>query len=100
VEEERAKLNKQDDLVEQYEREIKERDVSVKKNQNDIDRLNRKLEQIMWGRKAAEEKPAALQGPLEAMIASLEKQLAADIATYEELQKAWVKRQTEAVRYG
>jgi len=87
----------QEVLVERYESEIKKRNDSVKSKQNLIDRLNRKIEQLVGGRAAAEAEAEELKGPLEMAITSLEKELAAEYAVNEELQKKWIQGQTQVV---
>jgi len=76
-------------LIDQYELEIRKRLHQIQKKQLYVDRLNRE-----YAEKVAKQEDDST-GPLEAKIKNLRKQIADRTAESLEMQKEWIKKQTE-----
>jgi len=85
-------LEAQDRLIEKYKLEIRQRHDQIEKKMYVKDRLNRKIEQMM----ANVDEPENL-GPLEATIKNLNKEIAALNNQNRELERHWLRLQTDFV---
>ncbi|GBG33193.1 Coiled-coil domain-containing protein 40 [Hondaea fermentalgiana] len=88
-----ADLDEKDKMIEKYKLEIRQRHDQIEKKMYVKDRLNRKLEVMA----ANQEGPENL-GPLEATIKNLTKETTALSAQNRELERTWLKLQTEFVQ--
>lgn len=88
-----ADLDEKDKMIEKYKLEIRQRHDQIEKKMYVKDRLNRKLEIMM----ANQDEPECL-GPLEATIKNLSKESAALSTQNRELERTWLKIQTEFVQ--
>ena len=79
-----------------YEAESRRRNTEVEKKAHDLDLLNRKFDGLMKARAGVEDMDEDA-GPLEATIVHLKKEMAKVQAEGGELQRAWIKNQTELV---
>lgn len=84
-------LRDKDKLIEKYEMEIRQRNDAIEKKMNVVDRLNRKFEKLTAGKEDEN------LGPLEAVIANLQKQITGTQKEAEELQQRWLSDQTMLV---
>ena len=91
-----AELTEKDSLVARYELEARRRAVEVEKKQHDLDLLNKKFDQLMKARAGVAELDEDA-GPLEAAIVHLKREINNKQAENTELQRAWIKQQTELV---
>lgn len=91
-----AELVEKDALMARYEAESRRRNTEVEKKAHDLDLLNRKFDGLMKARAGAEDLDEDA-GPLEATILHLKKEIAAIQAESAQLQRAWIKNQTELV---
>jgi len=89
-------IKEQDALVAKYEAESRRRHTEIEKKQHEIDLLNKKFEQMMAKRAGVEDLDEDA-GPLEAAIVHIKKDIAAKQAESAELQRTWIKGQTELV---
>ncbi len=85
-------LKDRDALGEKYEAEIRVRHDKIEKKQIYIMRLNKKYEQITSNKEVDEN-----TGPLEATIKNISKEIMQRVKESAELQKEWIKSQTELV---
>ena len=79
-------------LITKYEIEIQQRTDEVSKKQLVVDRLNRRFDQLTAGTDEPEN-----AGPLEATIKSLAKDIAQKTQDSSDMQRTWIKGQTELV---
>ena len=86
-----TELKNKDAMIEKYELEIRQRNDEIEKKMYIVDRLNRKYEQLTSG---DEEENL---GPLEATIKNLTKQSSSVSAESRELERLWLRHQTELV---
>ncbi len=84
-------LKNKDSMIEKYELEIRQRNDEIEKKMYIVDRLNRKYEQLTSG---DEEENL---GPLEATIKNLTKQTTTVSSESRELERLWLRHQTELV---
>lgn len=84
-------LKERDALIAKYEMEIRQRNDSVEKKMLTVDRLNRRLEQLTGKNEDIN------HGPLEATIKSLEKSISSTNADSVDIQREWLKSQTNLV---
>ena len=84
-------LKEKDKLIEKYELEIRQRHDKIEKKQIYIARLNRKFEQLNANKQDEN------TGPLEATIKNLRKEMTAISNSSGEMQREWIKTQTELV---
>lgn len=77
--------------------EIRQKHDSIERKQKDLDRLNRRMEEIIKSKGSLEE--AENTGPLEATVNSLTKAVAGKSKEAEELEREWIKKQSELVEY-
>ena len=89
-------IKEQDALVAKYEAESRRRHTEIEKKQHEIDLLNKKFEQMMAKRAGVEDLDEDA-GPLEAAIVHIKKDIASKQAESAELQRTWIKGQTELV---
>ena len=87
-----AELAEKSRTVDKYEAEIKRRNDDIAKRARDVDRLNKKLEQLSGGDDDGEN-----LGPMEAMIKNMNKEVEQKEKENKELQRRWVNWQTELV---
>ena len=78
-------------LVEKYESEIRSRHDEIEKKQIQIDRLNRKYDALVSNLEDEN------TGPLEATIHNLGKEISQQVRQAAELQRIWIRSQTELV---
>ena len=86
-----GELKDKDALIEKYELEIRQRNDEIEKKMYIVDRLNRKYEQLTAG---DEEENL---GPLESTIKNLTKQTERVSTESRELERQWLRHQTELV---
>jgi len=91
-----AELQEKDTLVQRYELEARRRTVEVEKKQHELDLLNKKFDNLMKQRAGVAELDEDA-GPLEATIVHLKREINTKMAETAELQRAWIKQQTELV---
>ena len=91
-----AELGEKDSLVARYQLEARRRQVEIEKKQHDLDLLNKKFDTLMKARAGVAELDEDA-GPLEATIVHLKKEIANKMGENAELQRAWIKQQTELV---
>jgi hypothetical protein len=84
-------LKEKDHLIEKYELEIRQRHDKIEKKQIYIARLNRKFEAL------SSNKEDENTGPLEATIKNLRKEMTMISNSSGEMQREWIKTQTELV---
>mmetsp|Transcript_13470 Transcript_13470/g.20409 ORF Transcript_13470/g.20409 Transcript_13470/m.20409 type:complete len:984 (+) Transcript_13470:157-3108(+) len=84
-------LQERDKLIEKYEAEIKQKHLEIEKKQNHLDKLNRELESLTANQQEEN------FGPLEATIRNLEKEIDAKTKENEQLNKNWIRNQSELV---
>ncbi|ACO65634.1 predicted protein [Micromonas commoda] len=87
-----AELAEKSRTVDKYEAEIKRRNDDIAKRARDVDRLNKKLEQLSGGDDDGEN-----LGPMEATIKNMNKEVEQKEKENKELQRRWVNWQTELV---
>lgn len=80
--------------IEKYEQEIHRRTVEIEKKTNEVDRLNRQYEKLTAN---TEEEGGRSNGPLEATIVNLQREIGTKDQESAELQRRWVGFQTELV---
>lgn len=85
-------LKEKERLIEKYELEIRQRHDKIEKKQIYIMRLNRKLQQLTAN------KTDENTGPLEATIHNLSKEIIGKVKETQELQKDWIRAQTQLVQ--
>jgi len=86
-----AELKTQDTLIEKYQLEIRQRHDDVEKKMYIVDRLNRKYDALTANKEDVN------HGPLEATIKNMDKQLTQTKSENQEIQRDWLKAQTELV---
>ena len=91
-----SELAEKDALVARYQLEARRRQVEVEKKQHELDLLNRKFDVLMKQRAGVAELDEDA-GPLEATIVHLKREIGNKMAENAELQRAWIKQQTELV---
>jgi len=91
-----AQLAEKDELVARYQLEARRRAVEIEKKQHDLDLLNRKFDNLMKQRAGVAELDEDA-GPLEATIVHLKREINNKLAENSELQRAWIREQTELV---
>lgn len=89
VEEVRTK----DDLINQYTRQITQNNVMISKKQKEVDRLNRKFDNLKSAQNGEE------YGPFERQIRTLQTRITQSDETSNENQSVWLKKQTELVAF-
>jgi len=88
-----AELKEKDKMIEKYKMEIRQRHDEIEKKMYVVDRLNRKFENMCTNA----DEPENL-GPLEATIKNLTKETTAITTQSRELERTWLKLQTEYVQ--
>ena len=91
-----AELAEKDALMAKYEAEARRRNVEIEKKAHELDLLNKKFDGLMKARAGVEDLDEDA-GPLEATIVHLKKEMGNVGAECAELQRAWIKQQTELV---
>tara|TARA_B110001452_G_scaffold103399_1_gene85810 strand:+ start:1256 stop:3889 length:2634 start_codon:yes stop_codon:yes gene_type:complete len=91
-----AELAEKDALMLKYESEARRRNVEIEKKAHELDLLNKKFDGLMKARAGVDDLDEDA-GPLEATILHLKKEMASVGAECAELQRAWIKQQTELV---
>lgn len=91
-----SELAEKDALVQRYELEARRRTVEVEKKQHELDLLNKKFDTLMKQRAGIAELDEDA-GPLEATIVHLKREINTKKEETAELQRAWIKQQTELV---
>jgi len=91
-----AELAEKDALVARYQLEARRRQVEVEKKQHDLDLLNKKFDNLMKQRAGVAELDEDA-GPLEATIVHLKREIGTKMGETAELQRAWIRQQTELV---
>jgi len=91
-----AELAEKDALMLKYESEARRRNVEIEKKAHELDLLNKKFDGLMKARAGVADLDEDA-GPLEATILHLKKEMASVGAECAELQRAWIKQQTELV---
>jgi len=89
-------LKEKDALMAKYQLESRRRNVDIEKKQHDLDLLNRKFDQLMKQRAGMAELDED-SGPLEATIVNMKKEIINKAQECAELQRVWIKMQTELV---
>lgn len=84
-------LKQKDALINQYELQIRKNNVNIEKLQSEVDKLNRKYEELTSAQNGEE------YGPLERKIRVLESKIQQSDETAQENQAQWLKKQTELV---
>lgn len=88
-----SELKDKDRLIEKYKAEIRQRNDQIEKRAYVVDRLNRKLEKMV----SSQDEPEVL-GPLEATIKNLGRETAALQQQNRELERHWLRLQTDLVK--
>ena len=88
-----AEIDEKERMVEKYNLESRQRTDEIEKKMYMLDRLNRKYEQLTAGDEEEEH-----LGPLEATIKNLGKQTAIVKEENQELERRWLRMQTEIVK--
>lgn len=91
-----AELTEKDALVSRYQLEARRRQVEVEKKQHELDLLNKKFDVLMKQRAGVAELDEDA-GPLEATIVHLKREIGNKMGENGELQRVWIKQQTELV---
>ena len=91
-----VELNEKDALIARYELEARRRAVEIEKKQHELDLLNKKFDTLMKQRAGVAELDEDA-GPLEATIVHLKREINTKMAESAELQRAWIKQQTDLV---
>ena len=89
-------LKEKDALMAKYEQESRRRNVEIEKKQHELDLLNRKFDGLMKQRAGAAELDEDA-GPLEATIVNMKREIHAKSQECTELQRLWIKQQTDLV---
>jgi len=89
-------LGEKDALMAKYEQESRRRNIEIEKKQHELDLLNKKFDTLMKQRAGVAELDEDA-GPLEATIVHLKRELSGKHAENAELQRVWIKAQTELV---
>ena len=89
-------LKEKDAMMAKYEMEARRRNIEIEKKQHDLDLLNRKFDGLMKARAGMAELDEDA-GPLEATIVNLRKEITGKTGENAELQRSWIKQQTELV---
>jgi len=89
-------LEEKDALILKYQTDSRRRDVDITKKQHDLDLLNRKFDALMKQRAGMAELDEDA-GPLEATIVNIKKEINTKAQECAELQRVWIKMQTELV---
>jgi len=84
-------LKQKESLISQYEMQIRKNNVNIEKLQSDVDKLNRKYEELTSAQNGEE------YGPLERKIRQLESRIVQSDEISQENQAVWLKKQTELV---
>eukprot|EP00455_Lapot_gusevi_P048339 TRINITY_DN6659_c0_g3_i1.p1 TRINITY_DN6659_c0_g3~~TRINITY_DN6659_c0_g3_i1.p1 ORF type:complete len:906 (-),score=334.81 TRINITY_DN6659_c0_g3_i1:228-2891(-) len=84
-------LKEKEELIEKYEVEIRQRHDEIEKKQIYVGRLNRKYDSLVSNMEDEN------TGPLEATIKNLTKEIASKVQECDEMQRNWIKGQTELV---
>ena len=84
-------LQEKDQLISQYEMQIRKNNVNIEKLQSEVDKLNRKYDQLTSAQNGEE------YGPLERKIRVLESKIQQSDENAAECQSTWLKKQTELV---
>ena len=87
-----GELTSKDKLIEKYEMEIRQRNDQIEKKMHTVDRLNRKYEALVAGEPEEEN-----LGPLEATIKHIQKETIRMDGDNREMEKRWLRTQTELV---
>lgn len=91
-----ADLGEKDSLVQRYQLEARRRQVEIEKKQHELDLLNKKFDTLMKQRAGVAELDEDA-GPLEATIVHLKREINTKMGETAELQRTWIKMQTELV---
>merc|ERR1740117_863683 len=89
-------LHEKEALMAKYELEARRRSVDIEKKQHELDLLNRKFDQLMKQRAGMADLDEDA-GPLEATIVNMKKEINSKSQECSELQRQWIKQQTELV---
>jgi len=89
-------LTEKDALMAKYEQESRRRNIEIEKKQHELDLLNKKFDTLMKQRAGVAELDEDA-GPLEATIVHLKREVATKQTENAELQRVWIKAQTELV---
>eukprot|EP00163_Fabomonas_tropica_P028100 TRINITY_DN5647_c0_g1_i1.p1 TRINITY_DN5647_c0_g1~~TRINITY_DN5647_c0_g1_i1.p1 ORF type:complete len:873 (+),score=382.53 TRINITY_DN5647_c0_g1_i1:369-2987(+) len=85
-------LRQKEGIVEKYQVEIRRRNDAIEKKQSEVDKLNRRYDQL------TSQIEDANTGPLEATIHNMSKAINQKAAECQELQRQWMKHQTQLVK--
>jgi len=89
-------LTEKDTLMGKYEQESRRRNIEIEKKQHELDLLNKKFDAFMMQRAGVAELDEDA-GPLEATIVHLKRELLTKQTENAEMQRVWIKAQTELV---
>lgn len=89
-------ISEKESLMAKYELESRRRIVEIEKKQHELDLLNKKFDALMKQRAGMAELDEDA-GPLEATIAHLKREISAKQGENADLQRLWIKAQTELV---
>ena len=84
-------LKAKDAVISQYETQIRRNNVDIEKKQSEVDKLNRKYDELTSAQNGEE------YGPLERKIRQIESKIQQSEQTTAENQAVWLKKQTELV---
>lgn len=84
-------LQAKDNIISQYESQIRRNNVDIEKRQSDVDKLNRKYDELTSAQNGEE------YGPLERKIRQIQSKIQLSDQTTAENQAIWLKKQTELV---
>lgn len=86
-----AELKKKDELISQYEMQIRRNNTDIEKRQSEVDKLNRQYDSLKSAQNGEE------YGPLERKIRQIQSKIQQMDEASQENQAAWLKKQTELV---
>jgi len=89
-------LTEKDTLMSKYEQESRRRNIEIEKKQHELDLLNKKFDTLLKQRAGVAELDEDA-GPLEATIVHLRREMLTKLTENAELQRVWIKAQTEMV---
>ncbi|OHT09128.1 hypothetical protein TRFO_22140 [Tritrichomonas foetus] len=86
-----AELKVKDDLISQYEMQIRRNNTDIEKRQSEVDKLNRQYDSLKSAQNGEE------YGPLERKIRQIQSRIQQSDEQAQENQATWLKKQTELV---
>ena len=90
-----SELAEKESMIAKYQLEIRQRNDEVEKKMYRVDRLNKKYEKMVES--AGGDESTELLGPLENTIQNLNKEIDIALSECKELEREWLKKQTELV---